>query len=80
MGQTNSGWIDASIVRFKDQSKLWAVRRHELDREIAMREKDLKLMLQTMPDDTEGHAQSKAYLAALRQTAEELHVEILRQR
>jgi hypothetical protein len=72
----NSDWIDANVAPFKDQSIPWAARRDKLDREITMREEDFKSMLQTMPNDLEGHAHSRAYLAALRQAEEELSAEI----
>ena len=76
----DSGWIDANIAKFKDQSELWAVRRDRLAREIAMREEDLKSMLHPSPDDLAGHAHTRAYLAALRHAEEELTGEIFERR
>jgi hypothetical protein len=62
----DSGWIDVSVARFKNKQIPWAVRMHQFERELAMREADLKSMLQTMPGDHAGHAHSRAHLDALR--------------
>jgi hypothetical protein len=64
----SSEWIDVGVARFKDRSIPWAIRRHQLEWEIGIRESDLKSMLQTMPNDHAGHAHSREHLDALRRT------------
>jgi hypothetical protein len=74
----DSDWIDVSVARYKDKSIPWAVRTYQLPREIAMRENDLQSMLETMPNDREGHAHCRAHLDALKLIGPELNAEIFR--
>ena len=72
----SSIWIDAHIARFKDRNSVWAIRRRSLLEEIANYEVVLKNFGTVVPSDAFGEAHTKAYLAALRRTQQELTDEI----
>jgi hypothetical protein len=74
----DSDWIDGQIAKFKDPNVVWALRREELRGEIDIYEGLLKDA--TVPHDVRAKAHTKAYIAALRKTEQELMDEVFDRR